>query len=241
MAENAGTQEILRRLRALGSERARAGMARYGINVANAFGVSIEKLRPVARQVGRDHALAGALWATGVHEARLLAAFIDEPAKVTESQMDRWARDFDSWDLCDQVVSKLFDRTPFAWRKAVAWARRAGPGDEFVRRAGFAMMAALAVHGKDAPDVAFAGFLAEIQRAATDERNFVKKAVNWALRQIGKRSAGLNAKAAAAARRIARLDSRAATWIAKDALRELRSDRVLKKLGIASAKKERWG
>jgi 3-methyladenine DNA glycosylase AlkD len=211
---------IVDELRRLGSHKNRAGMARYGIETSRAFGVSIAALRPVARRLKRDHALALALWKTGFHEARLLAVFIDESKKVTALQMDRWAGDFDSWDLCDQACSKLFVRTPYVEEKIVQWAE-----DErtFVRRAGFALLAAytVPVHGKSVPDGRFAEFLPLIERHATDPRNFVKKAVNWALRQIGKHSIGLHGKALAVAERLAAATDRTARWIGKDAVREL--------------------
>jgi 3-methyladenine DNA glycosylase AlkD len=169
----------------MGSERDRAGMARFGINVDEALGVSVTALRRLARQLPRDHGLAAGLWETGVHEARILASMVEEPERVTARQMDRWARDFDSWDLCDQCCQNLFWRTPFAESKSVAWAARTR---EFEKRAGFALMASAAVKDRDAPDARFLGYLKLIEREATDSRNFVRKAVNWALRQIGKRN-----------------------------------------------------
>jgi len=220
-------EDVLARIRLLGSERDRAGMARFGINTENACGVSLTALRQLAKDIGRDHALALQLWRSGLHEARLLASIIDDPARVTERQMERWVKDFDSWDICDVCCSNLFDATPFAHRKAVEWAAR---DEEFVKRAGFAMMAALAVHDKAAPDAAFEKFLPIIRREATDARNFVRKAVNWALRQIGKRNLRLNRKGVAAAKMIRRIDSKAARWIAADALRELTSDAVQRRL-----------
>jgi 3-methyladenine DNA glycosylase AlkD len=201
-----------------------AGMSRYGIGTAGTLGVSMPALRAMAREARRRagprerHALALALWDSGVHEARILAALVDEPGRVTEAQAERWAKDLDSWDVCDQLCSNLLDRTSFAWKKAVAWAGREEP---FVKRAGFALMAALAVHDREAPDAAFEPLLALAEREAGDQRNFVKKAVNWALRQIGKRSPHLCRRAVAVARRIAKKDSKAARWIAADALREL--------------------
>jgi 3-methyladenine DNA glycosylase AlkD len=219
--------EIVAELRAQGSPANVAGMARYGIDPKNALGVSVPALRALAKRVGRDHATALALWKTGIHEARSLAGLVDEPAKVTEAQLERWARDFDSWDICDGVCSNLFDRTPFARDKAIEWS--ACP-EEYVKRAGFVLMAALAVHDKKAPDALFREFLPLIEREATDERNFVKKAVNWALRQIGKRNRALNRDAIAAAKRIRRIDSRAARWIAADALRELEGAAVQARL-----------
>jgi 3-methyladenine DNA glycosylase AlkD len=220
-------EQVLVRLRALGSERDRQGMARYGINTTQAYGVSIYKLRPLAKEIGTDHRLALALWRTGVHEARMLAVFIDDPARVTGTQMERWAKGFDSWDLCDQVSTSLFDQTALAWTKAVEWSRRP---EEFVRRAGFAMMAGLAVHDKAAADAAFLDLLPAIAAAAGDDRNFVKKAVNWALRNIGKRNLRLNRAALAACKTIAAQGTRSARWIAADARRELESPKVQARL-----------
>ena len=211
-------RQIIRELRAHANPRHVAGMTRFGINPTGTLGISIPILRQLAKQIGRDHALARQLWATGLHEARILAGFIAEPAKLASRQMDAWARDFDSWDVCDQVCGNLFDKTPFAYRKAVAWSRRR---EEFVKRAAYVLMASLAVHDKDAGNKAFAKFFPHIVRGAADDRNFVKKAVNWALRQIGKRNRPLRRQAIGIARQIQRLDSRAARWIAADALREL--------------------
>ncbi|HEX7587784.1 MAG TPA: DNA alkylation repair protein [Anaerolineae bacterium] len=210
--------EILKQLKAQSNARNIAGMARFGINPHNTYGISIPTLRRIARQSGKDHRLALALWKSGIHEARILAALVDAPELVTAAQMERWVKDFDSWDVCDQVCSNLFDKTPFAYLQAIAWSRRE---EEFVKRAGFALMAALAWHDKSGSDAAFRKFLPAIKRGATDERNFVKKAVNWALRQIGKRNRALNRAAVATAREIQRIDSPAARWIAADALREL--------------------
>ena len=206
-------------------------MARFGIASNNTLGVSVPTLRSMARKLGKDHPLSLALWDSGIHEARILASMVDEPAKVTEGQMDGWARDFDSWDVCDQCCSNLFDRTEYAYEKAAEWAVL---DQEFVKRAGFALMAALAVHDKEADDRKFVSFLGPIERGASDERNFVKKAVNWALRQIGKRNLKLNAKALAVAERISKQDSTAARWVASDAIRELRSKAVLDRLRRSS-------
>jgi 3-methyladenine DNA glycosylase AlkD len=227
---------LLAELRSMGSERDRAGMARYGINVANAFGVSVYELRRVAKRLGTDHELALALWATGNHEARLLACFVDDPARVGVRQLEAWARDFDSWDVCDQATTSLFDQTEHAWAKAVEWA---GREEEWVKRAGFSLMAGLASHDRAASDRAFLGLLRVIEREAGDPRNFVRKAVNWALRNVGKRNRALNAAAIACAERIrAAADrragggrggdagARAARWVANDALRELASEKV---------------
>jgi len=203
------------------------GMARFGIVTRKAYGVPAPALRRLAREIGKDHRLAQRLWSSGIHDARVLAALIDDPAEVTEEQMESWAADFDNWGVCDACCGNLFDKTGFAYRKAVEWSRR---DEEFVKRAGFALMACLVVHDKKADDRQFERFLPIIEREATDDRNFVKKAVNWALRQIGKRNLRLNRKAIERAERIRALDSRAARWIAADALRELRGDAVQKRL-----------
>lgn len=218
---------ILRRLRARGSRANREGMARFGIRVDRAFGVPVPAIRAMAKEIGTNHDLARKLWAAGNHEARLLAAFIEDPARITARQMEAWARDFDSWDVCDLCCSNAMDASPLAWKKALEWSRRP---EEFVKRAGFVLMAALSVHDKQAPDARFRRFLPVIRREATDDRNFVKKAVNWALRQIGKRNRPLNRAAVATARGIAQIDSRAARWIASDALRELTNPRTLARL-----------
>lgn len=219
--------EIVASLKAHGSRKNVEGMARFGIISPGAFGVSAPVLRSMARQIGRNHKLAERLWRTGFLEARILAAFVDEPERVTAAQMDQWAGDFDSWAVCDGVCLHLFVRTPHAHGKVQRWCK---DKREFVRRAGFALIACLAVHDKKASDKEFERFLPAIRRAATDERNFMKKAVNWALRQIGKRNANLNKHAIKVAEQIARLDSRSARWIAADALRELKSSRVQKKV-----------
>ena len=222
-----------------GSERDRDGMARYGINVRNAFGVSVYELRRVAKGLGRDHELALALWETGNHEARLLASMVDDPALVSPAQMDAWVTQFDSWDVCDQVTSNLFDKTACAYDKVNEWSTAE---DEWVKRAAFATAAALAVQDKKAPDERFVAILALVRREAGDGRNFVKKAVNWALRNIGKRNAALHAAAIESAEAIlasaealaaaGRRDpaARSARWVARDALRELRSEKVLRRV-----------
>ncbi|MCP4380235.1 MAG: DNA alkylation repair protein [Hyphomicrobiales bacterium] len=209
---------VLAELESLGSEANRAGMARYGINTDRAFGVSMTQLRPLARAHKKDHALAAALWSSGYHEARLLAVLVEDPKQVTEEQMDAWVADFDSWDLCDQACMKLFDRTPFVEDKIRIWAM---DEREFVRRAAFAMLAAYAVHGKAVPDDRYRSFLPLIERHATDSRNFVKKAVNWALRQIGKRSLTLHGPALELAERLAASNDKTARWVGRDAVREL--------------------
>ncbi|MBF0321233.1 MAG: DNA alkylation repair protein [Nitrospirae bacterium] len=194
------------------------GMARYGINPNNTLGVSIPTLRKIAKTTGKNHALALELWASGIHEAKILASFIDDPDFVTVEQLESWALDFDSWDVCDQVCSNLFDKTPFAYEKAVSWSQRE---EEFVKRAGFVLMAALAVHDKKAGDEVFLNFFPMIKAGSADERNFVKKAVNWAVRQIGKRNMSLRQKAIALATEVEATGTRPARWIARDALREL--------------------
>jgi len=211
----------------MGDSRHAAGAARFAIHGKGIFGISVPRLRVLAHEVGKDHVLAQALWRTGLHDARILAAMIDDPAQVTEAQMEAWVRDFDSWDVCDGCCSNFFDRTPFAWTKAVTWSRRR---EEFVRRAGYVLMAGLAVHDKEAPDRRFRRFFPLIARGASDERNFVKKAVNWALRQIGKRNRALNRGAVRTAHAIRRQDTLSARWIAADALRELTSPAVQKRL-----------
>jgi len=220
--------DVIRELKRLkASPRDLAGMARFGINTENAFGVSIPELRRIGKGIGKDHALAIDLWETGIHDARLLACFVDEPDEVTEAQMDAWVKDFGSWDLCDQCCSNLFDKTGYTEKKLLEWV--AGER-EFVRRAGFVLMACLAVHEKKACDEKFLAFLPLIKKASADERNYVRKAVNWALRQIGKRDLALNKAALEAAKEIQKLDSKAARWIASDAIRELESPAVLKRL-----------
>ena len=203
------------------------GAARYGICALEVWGVSAPKLRALAKEIGRNHDLAGELWRTGVHDARILATLVDDPAQVTTGQMERWAADFNSWAVCDSACCSLFDKTPYAWDKAVEWIDRQ---EEYVKRAGFVLMAALAVHDKKAPNEKFEAFLSLIETHATDDRNFVKKAVNWALRQIGKRNRHLNSLAIQAGERIRQLDSKAARWIASDALRELTGDKVQARL-----------
>lgn len=204
-------------------------MARFGINTARAFGVSIATLTPIAKRLRPDHALAEALWRSGWHEARLLAALVDDPAAVTPEQMDRWAGDFDSWDLTDQCCLKLFARTAHVEAKTRQWA---DDEREFVRRAGFALIACHAVHGKTVPDEAFLPYLDLVERHSGDPRNFVRKAVDWALRQIGKRSAALHRPALALADRLAGSDDRTARWIGRNAGKELRSEKVAAKLGL---------
>ncbi|OGM11246.1 DNA alkylation repair protein, partial [Candidatus Woesebacteria bacterium RBG_16_39_8b] len=212
------------------------GMARFGINPKNTYGISIPNLRKIAKEIGNNHDMAQKLWASGYHEAKILASMIDEADKVTEKQMDAWVSDFDSWDVCDQVCS-LFEKTPYAFEKVVEWSKK---NEEFVKRAGFALMATIAWHDKDAPDSKFVKFFPHIKKGSTDERNYVKKAVNWALRNIGKRNKTLNKRAIQVAKEIQsanrRTNSKSARWIAADAIRELTGEKVQKRLLIRSTK-----
>ena len=219
--------EIIQKIKSMANPENVAGMARFGINVTSAYGISIYELRKMAKEIGKDHELALELWESGIHEARLLACLIDRPDMVTGEQMENWVKGFDSWDVCDVCCGHLFDRTAAAYQKAREWSERE---EEFVKRAGFALMAALSVHDKKASDEAMAEFLPIIKREAIDERNFVKKAVNWALRQIGKRNLNLNEMAIKTAGEIKQIDSKSARWIAGDAIRELTGEKVQRKL-----------
>jgi 3-methyladenine DNA glycosylase AlkD len=216
-------REILERLRSMSNPENVEGMARFGISTENTLGVSIPQLRMLAKETGRNHRLAEGLWSSGVHEARILATMIDDPMSLTAEQMERWVKDFDSWDVCDQCCGNLFDKTDLAYSKALEWA---GRDEEFVKRAGFVLMAALAVHDRKEEDRKFVEFLRLIEKHSKDERNFVKKAENWALRQIGKRNPELNRLAIQTAVRIQQVDTKSSRWIASDALRELRSESV---------------
>ncbi len=215
-------EEVIRRLKALANAENVAGMARFGICSDNTLGISIYDLRKMAREIGKDHAQALRLWDSGIHEARILASFVDEPDKVTEAQLERWVKNFDSWDVVDQV-SELISKTPYVVKKIHQWSERK---EVFVKRAAFSLIAEIAWHDKKMADGEFEQFFPVIRSAATDERNFVKKAVNWALRNIGKRNKALNGRAIEVAREIQKLDSRPARWIAADALRELNSEAI---------------
>lgn len=232
----ARAREVLEWLEAQGTAAQREGMARYGIPSGNAYGVAVGDLQRHAKRLGRDGALSEALWDTGRYEARLLAAFTGEPALVTVAQMDRWAKDFDSWAVCDTVCLHLFDRAPHAWRKVAPWARSRA---EFVRRAGFALLAGLALHDKEATDAAFLEALPLVEGAAGDDRNFVKKGVNWALRAVGQRNAALHAAALAVAERLAASEEATARWIGKDALRDLKRPLVQKRMAARKKRGER--
>jgi 3-methyladenine DNA glycosylase AlkD len=206
-----------------GTKAERDGMARYGLPSERAFGVPMRQIQLLARELGKNHDLAEALWRSGWHEARLLAAYVDEPTKVTAVQMDRWCRDFDNWGVCDTVCFVLFDRTSHAWRKVDQWSKSR---EEFVKRAAFALIWSLTVHDKVASDAAFLRALKQIERGAVDDRHFVKKSVNMALRAVGKRNRVLNAAAVTLARRLAASDRPAAAWVGKHAIRELTSARL---------------
>jgi 3-methyladenine DNA glycosylase AlkD len=226
-------QSVLTWLERRGTKANRDGMARYAIEAEKVFGVSVGSLRQHAKRLGRSHELAAALWDTGWYEARMLATFLDEPDRVTPAQMDRWCRAFDNWAICDTACFHLYDRTPYAWSKVEKWA---GRREEFVKRAAFALLASLSVHDKRAPDEPFLRGLALVEEAATDERNFVKKAVNWALRSIGKRNQELNAAAVIVSQRLAASPEPAARWVGKDALRELTSAGVRSRLASRQAR-----
>jgi 3-methyladenine DNA glycosylase AlkD len=224
-------QSILLELERMSTRRDRDNLARFGIDAPRAFGVSMANIQGLARRVGRSHELAAALWETGWYEARLLTAFVDEPARVTAAQMDRWCRDFDNWGICDTICFKLFDQTPHAWAKVAEWRDRRG---EFARRAAFALLASLAGHDKQARDEQFIEGLSYIESAAADERHFVKKGVNWALRRIGGRSAALNEAAVAVARRLANAPEPSARWIGNNALAELTNAVTARRVAAAS-------
>jgi 3-methyladenine DNA glycosylase AlkD len=217
--------EVLARLRALAVPDRLPGMARYGIATEHAYGVTVTELRAVAKDLGRDHGLAGELWDSGVHEARILASLVDDARLVDGDQMERWAAGFDSWDLCDQVCQNLFRYAPPAWTKAVEWTARP---ELLVKRAGFTLMAGLAVAEKHTDDERFAALLAPLAAGADDDRPLVRKGASWALRAIGKRSALLNAAAVETADALRQADG--TRWVGSDALRELRSDAVRRRL-----------
>jgi len=229
-----GYREIISLIKANEDPKAVAEMARFGITPDGSYGVCMPVLEDISRRVGKDHDLAERLWSTGIREAMIVASLIDDSKFVTEDQMDRWVRDFRSWDICDGCCLHLFADAEPGRKKAVEWTRSRS---EFVKRAGYVIIAVLAVHDKRGGDDTFRSFFPLIVRGSTDERNYVKKAVNWALRQIGKRNLRLNREAVAVARRIQRLDSKAARWIAADALRELRSEKVQERLRAKARRK----
>lgn len=216
---------VVASLKRLGTKRTRDGMARYAIPSDNAFGVTVGEIRQLGKRLGHNHELALGLWQTGFYEARMLAAFVDDPESVTPAQMDRWCKDFDNWAICDTVCFHLFDKTPHAFRKVAHWADRR---KEFEKRAAFALLASLGVHDKKTSDDEFARCLPLIERASTDERNFVKKGVSWALRVVGRRSPDLNEAAVKLCGKLTKSENAAARWIGRDALKELTSKAVFK-------------
>jgi 3-methyladenine DNA glycosylase AlkD len=223
----ASAGEVLEKLKAEAQPEQLEGMARYGMTVDKRLGVKIPELRRLAKEVGRDHQLALALWETGVAEAMILASMVDIPEEVGEAQMEAWVADFDSWDVCDQVCMNLFEKTPLVWDKIREWAERE---EEFVKRAAYALIACLAWHDKEADDEAFIELIPVIKAGATDGRNYVKKAVSWALRNVGKRNLALNQAAIRAAEELRETDSRAARWVASDVIRDVTREKVQAKL-----------
>ncbi len=227
METMASVKDVLDKLRNKAQPEQLKGMAKYGMTVEQRLGVAVPDMRKLAKEIGKDHKLALDLWKTGIAEARIVAGMIDDPAKLTEGQMEDWVKGINSWDICDQVCMNLFEKDQLTWKKIIDWSERE---EEFVKRTAFSLIACLAWHDKKASDEKFIGLLPVIIRGATDERNFVKKAVNWALRNIGKRNLNLNRAAINAAKEIQQLDSKAARWIAADAIRELESDAIQSKL-----------
>jgi 3-methyladenine DNA glycosylase AlkD len=223
----ATVEQVIARLKEKARPDNLEGMQRFGMTKEGRLGLSMPEMRALAKELGKDHSLALELWKTGIAEARIIAALIDDPKLLTERQMEAWVKDFNSWDVCDQVCGELFDKSPLAWKKVVAWSDR---NEEFVKRAAFALLASLAWHDKETDDRRFIELLSVIVQASTDERNFVRKAVNWALRNIGKRNIRMNQAALDTARKIQKLNSKAARWIASDAIRELESEAVRKRL-----------
>jgi len=219
----ASVMDVLDRLQSKAKPEQLEGMAKYGMTVEKRLGVSVPDMRKLAKEIGRDHKLALDLWRAGIAEARIVAGMIGDPAKLTEEQMEDWVKGINSWDICDQVCDNLFEKNQLAWKKIIDWSERE---EEFVKRTAFSLIACLAWHDKKVSDAKFIELLPVIIREATDERNFVKKAVNWALRNIGKRNLNLNEAALNTAKEIQRLDSKTARWIAADAIRELESEAV---------------
>ena len=219
--------EVLEMLAAKANPDQLAGMAKYGMTVDKRLGVKVPQMRKIAKEVGKDHKLALELWETGSTEAMILASMVDVPDEITEEQMEAWVQDFDSWDVCDQVCMNLFDKTHLAWKKIYDWSDRE---EEFVKRAAYALIACLAVHDKGASDEVFISLIPVIKAGATDNRNYVKKAVSWALRNTGKRNPELNTVALATALELKEIDSKSARWIGSDAIRDLTSDATLRRL-----------
>ena len=221
-------KEVLKKLEAHARPDQLEGMARYGMRGEKRLGVAIPVLRKMAKEIGKDHGLALRLWKIGIPDAMILAAMVDDPTEVTEKQMEQWVVDIDSWDVCDQLCMNLLEKVPFALKKIGAWSKR---DEEFVKRVAFAMLACIAWHEKDATDSKFIKLLPLIKKGAADERNMVKKAVSWALRNIGKRNPALNAIAIKTAKELQQMDGKAARWIASAAIRDLTSETTRKRLG----------
>ena len=219
--------QIIKELKSKSNPKNLAGMARFGIVGQKRLGLSVPDMRSIAKKIGKDHELAIKLWKTGYAEAKIISAFIDDPEKLTEKQMDSWVKDMDSWDITDQVCMNLFDRSPVVLKKIKDWSRS---NKEFIKRSAYALIASLAIHNKEASDDYFIKLFPIIKKGVTDERNFVKKAVNWALRQIGKRNLKLNKQVISLAKEIRKIDSKSAHWIANDAIRELEDEKVLARL-----------
>jgi 3-methyladenine DNA glycosylase AlkD len=215
--------EVLEKLKSKANPDAVEGMSRYGMASEKRLGVSVPDMRKLAKEAGKDHALALGLWKTGIPEAKIVAAMVGEPEKLTEKQMEDWVKDINSWDVCDQVCMNLFEKTPLVWKKILDWSERE---EEFVRRTAFSLIACIAWHHREAKNEEFIRLFPVIKKAATDPRNFVKKAVNWALRNIGKRNLNLNKAAVETAKQIQLMDSKPGRWIAQDALRELESEKI---------------
>jgi len=228
-------ETVLEELRARARPEQLEGMARYGMTVENRLGVAVPELRKLAKEVGKDHGLALGLWSTGIAEARILASMVDVPREADEAQMEDWVRALNSWDVCDQTCMNLFDKHPLAWKKVVDWSKRE---EEFVKRAAFALLACLAWHDKAAEDEEFIALLPVIREGATDERPMVKKAVSWALRNIGKRNPRLHALVLEEAQGLQSLDSRAARWIAADVRRDLGSEATLRRIAGAGSREQ---
>lgn len=219
--------EVLNKLNEKAKSDQLEGMARFGIVGDQRMGVSVPDMRNIAKEIGKDHQLALELWDTGIPEAMIVAGMVAEPDKLTEEQMEDWVVDINSWDICDQVCMNLFEKSPYVEQKIFEWSARE---EEFVKRTAYALIACLAWHDKDASDQAFTKYFPVIKNGSTDDRNFVKKAVNWALRNIGKRNIELNQAAIQVAREIQAVDSKSARWIASNAIRELESDKVQERL-----------
>jgi 3-methyladenine DNA glycosylase AlkD len=220
-------REAMAELKRLSSAKVRDGMARYGLPSAKALGVSVGEIQKYGKRLGRNQALAEALWKTDVYEARLLASFVGEAEKLTPALMNRWCRDFDNWGVVDTVCFKLFDQSPHAWKLIEPWVQMKG---EFQRRAGFVLLACVAAHSENIPDETFVRYLPLIERGAVDERNFVKKGVSWALRMVGRQGPTIHAASVELSRRLAESDSPTARWIGRNALKELTSPAVSKKV-----------